>query len=166
MRCSPWNYEGKTVILGDAAHAIVPFYGQGMNASFEDVYYFDKIMQNHNGDTEKAFPEFSENRKPDADAIAELALQNYIEMRSSTADPLFQAKRELEVELERDYENYSSKYNLVTFREDVGYATALKMGKMQDEFLLDLLRRSGGSADGLPREKVIEAIDQIWQKYL
>lgn len=165
MRCFPWNYEGKTVIMGDAAHAVVPFYGQGMNASFEDVYYFDKIMQKHGGDPEKAFPEFSQNRKPNADAIADLAIANYIEMRSSTADPLYQEKRELEIELERDYPEYSSKYNLVTFREDVGYATALKMGKMQDEFLMDLLRREGGSADGLPRDKVIEAIKKIWEKY-
>jgi len=163
MRCEPWNYKGKTLLIGDSAHAVVPFYGQGMNASFEDVYYFDKLMEANNGNTEKVFPEFSKMRKPNADAIATLAIQNYVEMRASTADPLYQEKRELEIELERDFEQYSSKYNLVTFREDIGYSTALKMGQLQDRFLLEMISQNGGSQEGIPRNQIIAAIEKLWQ---
>ncbi|GAB5464610.1 MAG: NAD(P)/FAD-dependent oxidoreductase [Candidatus Kapaibacteriales bacterium] len=163
MRCYPWHYEGKTVIMGDAAHAIVPFYGQGMNASFEDVYYFDQLMTKYSGDSEKAFPAFSKMRKKNADAIAKLANQNYKEMRASTANPLFKQKRELEIELEKNYPEFSSKYNLVTFREDVGYATALKMGELQDNFFLSAIEKNGGTHDGLPRTQLMEAVKRLWE---
>lgn len=141
IRCSPWHYKGKTLIMGDAAHAVVPFYGQGMNASFEDVYVFDLIMEKYpNASWEEIFEYYEQERKKDADAIGELSLDNFKEMKSDTASPLFQAKRKLETAFEEHYpREYSAKYRLVTFREHIGYAEALKRGRAQDEAILHML---------------------------
>lgn len=143
IKCSPWNSYGKTLILGDAAHAIVPFYGQGMNASFEDVVVFDEVLENQKGGKiswKKVFHEYENARKLDTDAIADLAVDNFHEMKEHTASPLFQRKRKIEMALESNFpKDYSSKYSLVTFNENIGYAEALRKGRAQDKAILNLL---------------------------
>ena len=142
IKCSPWQAYGKTLIMGDAAHAIVPFYGQGMNASFEDVRVFDDLLDRDFPDWEACFEAYQELRIPNAAAIADLAIDNFHEMQDKTNDAHFIQKRKLEMQLERDLPDYYSKYSLVTFRPELDYATALKRGRAQDEFLLDLVERS------------------------
>ncbi|TXE20119.1 FAD-dependent monooxygenase [Psychroflexus gondwanensis] len=140
VRCNPWTY-GKALLMGDASHAIVPFYGQGMNASFEDVVEFDDILQETNFDLKAAFKAFSDSRKPDADAIADLALDNFHEMKSHTAQDLFLEKRKLELALEKEFpKEYFSKYSLVTFNEEVSYKEAMDKGRAQDKAILGLLK--------------------------
>lgn len=140
VKCSPWSSYGKTLLMGDAAHAIVPFYGQGMNASFEDVVVFDKILDKHEGDWQKVFTAYEKERKKDTDAIADLALDNFHEMKSHTASALFQEKRKLETAFEKEFPlEYSSKYSLVTFNENIPYAEAMKRGRAQDKAILNLL---------------------------
>lgn len=147
IKCSPWNSYGKTLLLGDAAHAIVPFYGQGMNASFEDVVVFDEILNKFEGDVKpgtadwkKVFSEYEKARKKDTDAIADLAVDNFHEMKEHTASPLFQQKRKLETAFEAEFPNaYYSKYSLVTFNEDITYSEALKKGRAQDKAILNLI---------------------------
>jgi kynurenine 3-monooxygenase len=144
VRCSPWTACGTTLILGDASHAIVPFYGQGMNASFEDVTVLDSILDQHET-WDAAFEQFSELRKPDADAIADLALDNFIEMRDSVAHPDFQKKRQIEMRLESAFAKaeYSSKYSKVTFPSDgTRYRDALHEGRAQDKAILWLLKEN------------------------
>ncbi len=140
VKCSPWHYKENTILLGDAAHAIVPFYGQGMNASFEDVFEFDKVLDSHNGDWETTFKAFEKSRKIDTDAIADLAIDNFYEMRDHVANPIFQEKRKLEMALEQNFPNeYSSKYSLVTFNENIGYHEAMTRGRAQDKAILNMI---------------------------
>ncbi len=140
IKCSPWNCYGKTLLMGDAAHAIVPFYGQGMNASFEDVVVFDEILEQHEGDWNKVFFEYEKARKIDTDAIADLAVDNFHEMKEHTASPLFQRKRKLEVAFEAQFpDKYQSKYRMVTFNENIPYSEAMKRGRAQDKAILNLL---------------------------
>jgi kynurenine 3-monooxygenase len=127
--------------MGDASHAIVPFYGQGMNASFEDVVEFDDILQETDFDLKAAFKAFSDSRKPNADAIADLALDNFHEMKSHTALDIFLEKRKLELALEKEFpKEYFSKYSLVTFSEEVSYKEAMDKGRAQDKAILGLLK--------------------------
>lgn len=140
VKCSPWHYQDKNVLLGDAAHAIVPFYGQGMNASFEDVTVFDAILEQHEGDWETIFKVYEKTRKADTDAIADLAIDNYYEMRDHVANPIFKVKRAIEMALEKEFpNNYFSKYAMVTFKEDIPYHTAMTKGRAQDKAILNLI---------------------------
>lgn len=140
VRCNPWTYHN-CLIMGDAAHAIVPFYGQGMNASFEDVVEFDDSLEATNFDLKASLEHFSRSRKVNADAIADLALDNFHEMKAHTAQELFQQKREIELALEEEFpQQYFSKYSLVTFQEQVPYKTAMDRGRAQDQAILSLLK--------------------------
>ena len=140
IKCSPWSCYDKVLLMGDAAHAIVPFYGQGMNASFEDVVVFDEILEKHEGDWATIFYEYEKERKKDTDAIADLAVDNFYEMKEHTASPLFQQKRQLEIAFETKLpKQYYSKYSLVTFNEDLPYSLAMKRGRAQDKAILNLL---------------------------
>ena len=140
VKCSPWHYKGNTLLLGDAAHAIVPFYGQGMNASFEDVVEFDKFLDAHKGDWEVTFKAYEKSRKKDTDAIADLAIDNFFEMRDHVANPIFKEKRKMEMALEGNFPNeYSSKYSLVTFNENIGYHEAMTRGRAQDKAILNMI---------------------------
>jgi kynurenine 3-monooxygenase len=126
--------------MGDAAHAIVPFYGQGMNASFEDVFVFDEILNENLGDWNAVFKAYQKARKHDTDAIADLAIDNFYEMRDHVANPLFKEKRKIEMDLEKNFPSqYSSKYSLVTFNENIGYNEAMQRGRAQDKALLNLI---------------------------
>lgn len=144
VKCSPWNSYGKVLLLGDAAHAIVPFYGQGMNASFEDVVVFDEILEKFSSEEtinwEAIFKEYQTLRKKDTDAIADLAVDNFHEMKEHTAMEIFQRKRKLETAFEAEFpEDYYSKYSLVTFKESIPYSEAMKRGRAQDKAILNLL---------------------------
>ena len=138
IRCYPWQAFGKALIMGDAAHAIVPFYGQGMNASFEDVTVFDGILNEYEGDWARIFAEFQDLRQTDANAIADLAVDNFYEMRDHVANPVFVKKRQLEMQLEQTFPEYYSKYSLVTFNEGLRYSEARDKGRRQDDFLMNL----------------------------
>jgi len=140
VKCSPWHYKGNTMLMGDAAHAIVPFYGQGMNASFEDIVEFDKFLDNHKGNWEATFKAYEKSRKKDTDAIADLAIDNFFEMKDHVANPIFKEKRKLEMAFEKNFpEEYSSKYSLVTFNEHIGYREAMLKGRAQDKAILNMV---------------------------
>ncbi len=140
VKCSPWQYKNKTLLMGDAAHAIVPFYGQGMNASFEDVTVFDAILDKYEGDWETIFKVYEKSRKEDTDAIADLAIDNYYEMRDHVANPIFKEKRTLEMALEKTFPTeYYSKYSMVTFNENISYNEALQKGRAQDKAILNMI---------------------------
>lgn len=139
VKCSPWHDEDKILLMGDAAHAIIPFYGQGMNCGFEDVFVFDKLLD-EKMDWQTICKTFSEIRKPNSDAIADLAEDNFIEMRDKVADPVFQRKRKLEMQLEKQFPEYYSKYAMVTFRPDISYRDAMIKGRLQDDLLMNLCR--------------------------
>lgn len=144
VRCWPWHLDGKALLLGDAAHAMVPFYGQGMNCAFEDVRVLDSLLSAHSEpaygrcDWGSIFEKYSALRKPNTDAIQDLAEENFFEMRDATTDPVFQRKRELETKLEQTYPDYFSKYSMVTFREDLPYSIAKENGNAQDRLLMKI----------------------------
>ena len=138
IKCQPWQAYGKCLILGDASHAIVPFYGQGMNASFEDVYIFDKLMDEFGDNWNELFKAFEDERINDANAIADLAIDNFTEMRDKVDDIPFIRKRKIEMALEQNFKDYYSKYSLVTFRPDLPYSVAMAKGRMQDQLLLEM----------------------------
>ena len=157
IKCSPWNYKGKTLLIGDAAHAVVPFYGQGMNASFEDVFVLDTYIEKHEGDWSKIFEEYENERKKDADAIGYLAVENFYEMRDHVANPIFKKKRQIEITLEENFpEEYYSKYSMVTFKEDMGYDEAKKIGNAQDKALLNLI--ADEKIEGLTIKEIFELV--------
>ena len=142
VRCAPWHLGRQVLLLGDAAHAIVPFFGQGMNCAFEDCEVLLDLFDQHGGDWETIFPRFFESRKPNTDAIAQLALDNFIEMRDTSADPHFALKRQLEHVLEERYPGqFLSKYAMVSFHR-VPYTEALDRGRVQDRILMDVCSRA------------------------
>ena len=108
--------------------------------SFEDVVVLDKYIEKYDGDWKTIFSEYQKERKVDADAIADLAIDNFSEMKEHTANPLFQQKRKIEIAFEDNYpERYNSKYSLVTFKEDIPYSVAMRRGRAQDKAILNLL---------------------------
>ncbi len=132
IRCAPWNYRDKVVLVGDAAHAVVPFYGQGMNAAFEDCVVLDECLEKSPNDMQQAFAEYFHARKPNADALADLAVQNFIEMRDKTASPLFRARKKLDHALEGVLPGiYLPLYAMVTFTR-IPYAKAARRAHVQD----------------------------------
>ncbi len=148
IKCSPWHYKGNTLLMGDAAHAIVPFYGQGMNASFEDVVVFDAVLDQGLAGWESTFSAYEKARKKDTDAIADLAVDNFHEMKDHVGQAIFQEKRKIEMALEENFpEEYSSKYSLVTFNEHIGYREAMLRGRAQDKALLNMLSDGDISVD-------------------
>tara|TARA_R110002049_G_scaffold993_11_gene7275 strand:- start:59704 stop:61116 length:1413 start_codon:yes stop_codon:yes gene_type:complete len=166
IKCNPWHYKSNTLLLGDAAHAIVPFYGQGMNASFEDVVVLDELINKHNGKWDTIFKIFSKTRKKNTDAIADLAIDNFLEMKEHTADPIFQEKRKLEIALEKEFpKDYASKYALVTFNENIGYYKAMIQGRAQDKVILNLLRHKTIDLNG-SLKPFLETIKETTKKII
>ena len=141
VKCWPWNVGGKSLLLGDSAHAVVPFYGQGMNCAFEDVRVLDTLIDKHGAEWANVYEEYGQLRKINTDAIADMAEENFYEMRDRVALPIFQRKRELETRLEQNYEDYFSKYSMVTFREDLPYSVAKEKGNAQDNLLMWICAR-------------------------
>lgn len=162
IKAYPWQAYGKTVIMGDAAHAIVPFYGQGMNASFEDVRVFDDMLNLYGDDFDKLLFEFQEERKDNADAIADLAIDNFYEMRDKVDDDDFMKKRKLEMQLEQTYSNYYSKYSLVTFKPELDYKIAMDLGRKQDALLLRMVQEND---DNLDLNIVMSEIEALHKSY-
>ncbi|MDW3646752.1 MAG: NAD(P)/FAD-dependent oxidoreductase [Bacteroidia bacterium] len=150
IKCYPWQAFGKGLIMGDASHAIVPFYGQGMNASLEDVRVFDEILEKEGANWEKVFTTFQDKRKKNTDAIADLAIDNFYEMRDHVDDLNFMRKRKIEMQLEQEFPDYYSKYSLVTFQPELPYEKAMIRGRKQDQLLLDLC--SQDDFDQIPLE--------------
>jgi kynurenine 3-monooxygenase len=138
IRCSPWHFAGKALLLGDAAHAIVPFFGQGINCGFEDCTVLMEILDRLGADWNKVFSEFERARRENTDAIADLAIENFVEMRDRVADPRFLFRKKVEFALQEKYpQRFVPKYSMVTFLR-VPYATALKRGQVQDRMLTEL----------------------------
>ena len=139
IRCGPWYYRDRVCLLGDAAHAVVPFYGQGMNAAFEDCIVLDECLDKFPDNRERAFAEYFERRKENADALADLAIGNFIEMRDKTASRAFRAKKKLDHLLEAALPGvYLPLYTMVTFTR-VPYAQAARRARLQDRILYTAL---------------------------
>jgi kynurenine 3-monooxygenase len=135
VRCYPWVKEDKVALAGDAAHAVVPFYGQGMNCSFEDVVVLDNMIEKYGSDWHTILDEYQKERKPNADAIADLAIQNYYEMADKVGDKHFLHKKHIEHDLTELYpDKFKSQYELTTFSLS-GYKYALDQGKKNDLLL-------------------------------
>ena len=148
VHCSPWHAAGSALLLGDAAHAIVPFHGQGMNCAFEDCVVLDELLDEHDG-WHTLFAELERRRKPDAAAIAQMALENYVEMRDSVRSPKFQLQKALSLELERRFpDRFIPRYSMVMFHHEIGYAQAFERGKVQQS-ILDQLTRNAHEMGGV-----------------
>jgi kynurenine 3-monooxygenase len=138
IKCSPWHVAGKVLLLGDAAHAIVPFFGQGINCGFEDCTVLLQLLDQSPGNWERTFREFEQARKVNTDAIADLAVENFVEMRDRVADPRFLFRKKVELALEAKYpEIFVPKYSMVTFHR-IPYGTAKRRGEIQDHLLAEL----------------------------
>ncbi|MDQ3545696.1 MAG: FAD-dependent monooxygenase [Verrucomicrobiota bacterium] len=132
IRCAPWHYQDKVALVGDAAHAVVPFYGQGMNAAFEDCFVFDQCLAEFPNDRKRAFAEYFARRKDNADALADLAVHNFFEMRDKTASRAFRAKKKLDHTLEGLLPGlYLPLYTMVSFT-NIPYAEAQRRARRQD----------------------------------
>jgi kynurenine 3-monooxygenase len=147
-----WQAAGAAALIGDAAHAIVPFHGQGMNCCFEDCLEFDACLEGASSwervPWARVFAEVYARRKPNADAIAEMALENYLEMRELVADPHFRLQQSLALELERRYpRRFIPRYSMVMFHHEIPYRTAQERGRVQAQILAELTREAASLAD-------------------
>ncbi len=140
IKCFPWSYFDKITLVGDSAHAIVPFYGQGMNAGFEDISVLNEKINKYGDDWEQIFEEYQTERKPNADAIAELSYRNFVEMSSKTADPMFLLRKKIEKKFAKNHPDlWVPLYSRVTFSEKT-YADALKIGDYQREIMDEVMK--------------------------
>jgi kynurenine 3-monooxygenase len=152
VKCSPWHVEGRALLLGDAVHAIVPFFGQGLNCGFEDCTCLVELLDRYGTDWPRVFAEFENERKVNTDAIADMAIENFTEMRDRVADSRFLLRKKVELALEAKYPQlFVPKYAMVTFHR-VPYSVALARGAVQDRMLAKL-------CDGISR---VEDLD--WEK--
>ena len=152
VRCGPWNCAGRTALVGDAAHALVPFFGQGMNCGFEDCTVLDELLERYGADFDALLPEYARLRKPEADAIADMALENFVEMRDRVGDPAFLLRKQVEHRLEQTMpREYRSRYSMVAFSL-IPYSAAREAGRIQDG-ILDELCRGLRSADELDLDR-------------
>ena len=140
VKCAPWVFDNKIGLIGDAAHAIVPFYGQGMNCGFEDCVVLNELIEKHNDDWDIIFPEYEQLRKPDGDAIADLAIANFVEMRDKTADPKFILQKKIEAKFSQHYpDKWIPLYSMVTYSPHIRYSTALKEGQKQQKIMDEIM---------------------------
>jgi kynurenine 3-monooxygenase len=147
IRCARWSSEGNVLLIGDAAHAITPFHGQGMNCAFEDCAELIALIEQAH-DWSSAFAEFQERRKPDADAIADMALENYLEMRDAVRDPKFILQKTLSLELEKRFpHHFVPRYSMVMFHDEIPYSVAFARGRVQSEILDTLTRNAESLSD-------------------
>src|SRR5579862_3599730 len=138
VKCAPWHAGGRVLLLGDAAHAIVPFFGQGINCGFEDCTVLLDLLDRRGSEWTRVFPEFEHARKINTDAIADLAVENFVEMRDRVTDPRFLLRKKVELALEARYpQSFVPKYAMITFHR-VPYSTALQRGQIQDAMLSEL----------------------------
>ncbi|WP_435624971.1 FAD-dependent oxidoreductase [Flagellimonas sp.] len=139
MKCYPWTYWNKVALVGDSAHAIVPFYGQGMNAGFEDIFVLNELIGKYGDNWDTIFEKYQEQRKPNADAIAELSYRNFMEMSSKTADPKFLLQKKIEKRFaEKHPDKWIPVYSRVTF-SDRPYSEALEIGDRQEAIMKKIM---------------------------
>jgi kynurenine 3-monooxygenase len=142
VHCRPWSYKDRVLLVGDAAHAIVPFHGQGMNAAFEDCLALDALIGTHGQDWRAVFAAFEAERAPNARAIAEMAIENYLEMRDEVRDAKFELRAALSFELERRFAGrWVPRYSMVMFHPEIPYAEAQRRGAIQARILRELTAR-------------------------
>jgi kynurenine 3-monooxygenase len=143
VKCFPW-VKNKTLLIGDAAHAIVPFFGQGMNAGFEDCRILNQLLDEHHDDWSSVLPEFQKARKKNTDAIAQLALDNFIEMRDLVGDPEFLLRKKIEAKLNSLYPTlWIPLYSMVTFHENIPYSQAYATGQKQKQIMDQVMSTPG-----------------------
>ena len=149
VKCFPWIRDDRFCLIGDAAHAIVPFFGQGMNAGFEDCSVLNELIEKHKDNWHIILNEFQNLRKPDADAIADLAINNFTEMRSRTADPKFLLQKKIEARLHEQYpDKWIPAYSQVTFSPQIRYSEALRNSQKQEAIMQQIMEE--------------ENIEQVW----
>lgn len=150
VKCFPWTFDDSIALIGDAAHAIVPFYGQGMNCGFEDCVVLNDLIDKHNGNWELILKDYQSLRKPDGDAIADLAIANFIEMRDKTADPKFLLQKKIETKFSQKYpEKWIPLYSMVTYSPHIRYSEALRNGNKQQAIMDKVMN--------------LPDIEQIWE---
>lgn len=160
IRCNPWQINNKVLLMGDASHAIVPFYGQGMNSGFEDCTLLDELADELNEDWTKIIEKFSQNRVEDANAIADLAMRNFVEMRDLVGDPMFLLRKKIAAWLHTEYpDDFIPLYSMVTFSH-IPYAKALREGEAQDQLFKEILALPN-IKENWKNEKVL-AIFRAW----
>ncbi len=144
VKCFPWIRNNDFALIGDAAHAIVPFFGQGMNAGFEDCSVLNALIEKYADDWDKILPEYEQLRKPDADAIADLALNNFVEMRDKVADPIFLLQKKIESRFSSKYpDKWTPAYSMVTFSPHIRYSEALQRGNFQQAIMDEIMAIEG-----------------------
>ena len=164
VKCFPWVVEDKLALIGDAAHAIVPFFGQGMNCGFEDCVVFDRLMERHGDDWMTLLAEYQKLRKPDSDAIADMAIENFIEMRDKTADSVFLLQKKIEGWFSsRHPDLWIPSYSMVTFSPEIRYSEALLQGRKQ-QLIMDQIMAEPGIERMWEDEKTERAILQLLEK--
>jgi kynurenine 3-monooxygenase len=162
VKCYPWTFDNKIALIGDAAHAIVPFYGQGMNCGFEDCVILNSLIEKHHENWEEIFKHYQELRKPDADAIADLAVANFIEMRDKTADPKFLLQKKIEARFSQKHpDKWIPLYSMVTYSPHIRYSTAQKEGIKQQAIMDRIMSRPGIENEWDSEEVEIEILRQI-----
>lgn len=155
VKCYPWTFDNRLALIGDAAHAIVPFYGQGMNCGFEDCVVLNELIDKHKENWPAIFSEYQELRKPDGDAVADLALGNFTEMRDKTADPKFVLQKKIEAWFsEKHPDKWIPQYTMVTYRPDIRYSTALKQGQRNDTIMQEVMATVPGIMEKWDTEEV------------
>jgi kynurenine 3-monooxygenase len=159
IRCYPW-FHGNTVLMGDAAHATVPFFGQGMNCGFEDCSVMFELMKKHNEDWPSIFEEYQQLRKPNGDAVQDLSLQNYLVMRDKVADESYIIQQQFEKRISELYpDQYLPMYSMVSFT-DIEYQHALKLGNEQDQRMKDIIAKYKitGASNEVEIDEVIHSL--------
>ena len=159
VKCFPWVFDDKIALIGDAAHAIVPFYGQGMNCGFEDCVVLNELIEQHQENWPAILTDYQKLRKPDGDAIADLAVANFVEMRDKTADPKFLLQKKIEARFsEKHPDKWIPLYSMVTYSPHIRYSTALKEGIKQQAVMDQVME--------LPNIETIWDSEQVEQKIL
>lgn len=161
VNCSPWQWQGRILLLGDAAHAIVPFYGQGMNAGFEDCTILDAMLDEMDGNWSKTIPAFAADRVKDGNAIAELAQRNFIEMRDLVSDPKFLLRKKIAADLYAKFpKDFLPVYSMVTF-SNTPYHVALLEDNAQNELFREIL-----NLEHVEAEWNGVAVEQVFRSWL
>ncbi|MEO7984135.1 MAG: FAD-dependent monooxygenase, partial [Bacteroidota bacterium] len=144
IKCFPWIRGDQFALIGDAAHGIVPFFGQGMNCGFEDCRILDELIGENGDDWKTTLQQYQQLRKPDGDAIADMAINNFTEMRERTADPMFLLQKKIEARLQEKYpDKWIPAYSQVTFSPYIRYSEALQRGQKQEAIMQEVMKIEG-----------------------
>jgi kynurenine 3-monooxygenase len=161
VRCSPWNFENKVLLLGDSAHATVPFYGQGMNCGFEDCMIFQEMLDEANGNWDGLLSAYSKTRVPDGNAIIDLSLMNYIEMRDLTTNPEFLLRKKIEAKFSNLHpEKWIPLYSQVTFSH-IRYNKVIENGKAQNAIMEQVMKMPNIEANWDSQEVMDKMLELI-----